>query len=269
MAPSIEVNNLTYRYDLRTETKALLSVSFTVHQGEWLAIIGNNGSGKSTLAQLLTGLLEPQQGSIFIADMEMTEKSKWEIRNRIGVVFQNPENQFIGSTVQDDVAFGLENLNMDYKEMKKRVNEALKMVGLFEYRLYDPSHLSGGQKQRVAIAGALAMKPDVLILDEAFVMLDPRSRRELLETIHELKVSADLTVVSITHDMTEVEAADRVVVLDNGQVTNIGKPSEIFTQEKELTPPLGEKLRRALAKRGANVPQSYMSREEMMCWLWK
>ena len=267
--PILKVENLTFRYDKRQEAETLSDVSFTVEQGEWLAIIGHNGSGKSTLAQMLVGLVEPQQGRISIAGLEMNELNKWEIRRRIGLVFQNPDNQFIGTTVQDDVAFALENINMPYSEMKARVDHALELVGMSDYRLHDPSRLSGGQKQRVAIAGILALKPSVLILDEALVMLDPQSRRYLLTTLKTLKQSEKITVISITHDMNEAAAADRVVMMKCGKINRVGTPADIFNAEQGLEPPFAERLRRTLLKKNREVPDGYMTEEEMVRWLWK
>jgi energy-coupling factor transport system ATP-binding protein len=268
-APIIEVEHLTFRYDQRVKTETLSDVSLTIEKGEWVAIVGQNGSGKSTLARMLVGLLTPESGRIIIAGQELNDDSKWELRRRIGMVFQNPDNQFIGTSVQDDVAFSLENLNMPYDEMKLRVDRAIEMVGLSSHKLHDPSHLSGGQKQRVAIAGVLALNPDVLVLDEAFVMLDPRSRRELLQTVQELNQKQDITILSITHDMNEAASADRILMMKHGKIVNSGPPKEVFSEEKELEPPFAEKLRRALLKRNRNVPDQYMSEEEMVQWLWK
>ena len=183
--PMIEVEHLTFRYDQRVETETLSDVSLTIEKGEWVSIVGNNGSGKSTLARVLVGLLTPESGQVLIAGQELNDESKWDIRSKMGMVFQNPDNQFIGTSVQDDVAFSLENLNMSHDEMKSRVDKPLKWLD-YPLRFHDPSRLSGGQKQRVAIAGVLALNPDVLVLDEAFVMLDPRSRRELLELLQAL-----------------------------------------------------------------------------------
>ena len=185
------------------------------------------------------------------------------------MVFQNPDNQFIGTSVQDDVAFSLENLNMPFVEMKSRVDQAIEMVGLSSYKFHDPSHLSGGQKQRVAIAGVLALNPDVLVLDEAFVMLDPRSRRELLETLQNLNHKQDITILSITHDMNEAASADRIFIMRQGKMVKSGTPDVIFTQEPELEPPFAEKLRRELLKRSRNAPKQYMTEEDMVQWLWK
>lgn len=267
--PIITVDQLTFQYDLRKETNILKNLSFTVKQGEWLAIIGHNGSGKSTLAQLLIGLLTPRSGKIQIGDIEMNEFTKWEIRKKVGLVFQNPDHQFIGTTVQDDIAFGLENINMSYQEMKVRVDLALEMVGMTEFRLHDPSRLSGGQKQRVAIAGILALQPDVLILDEAFVMLDPRSRRGLMKTLRHLQRTQNLTIISITHDMNEAAAANRMIMLKDGEIIHDSTPQAIFEYEQSLVPPFAEQLRRTLIGAGKNVPQTYMSDDEMVNWICK
>lgn len=267
--PIIEVEHLSFRYDKRLEKETLSDVSFSIHKGDWVAIIGKNGSGKSTLARLLVGLLSPQSGRIVIVGEELNEETKWKLRSQIGMVFQNPDNQFIGTTVQDDVAFSLENLNMPYDEMKTRIDAALEMVNLSSLRSHDPSRLSGGQKQRVAIAGVLAMQPDVLILDEAFVMLDPRSRRELLYTLQELKKKHDITIISITHDMNEAAAANHILMMKEGKIVNSGTPEDVFSQEASLEPPFVEQLRRALKKRNRPVPEKYMTEEEMVHWLWK
>ncbi|MCT2534296.1 energy-coupling factor transporter ATPase [Aquibacillus koreensis] len=269
LQPIIEVNNLTFQYDQRLEDKVLSDVSFSVQKGEWLAIVGSNGSGKSTLAQLLVGLYSSLLGSIHINGIELNETSKWEVRKQIGIVFQNPDNQFIGSTVQDDVAFGLENINMPYEEMQVRVEKALELVGMTDMRLYDPSRLSGGQKQRVAIAGILALKPSVIVMDEAFVMLDPKSRRSLLNTLHQLKEKEQLTIISITHDMDEAATADRMLLLEAGKVKEIASPRHVFQQHTNLEPPFAERLRRKLSSKGASVPSTYMTEKELVQWLWK
>ncbi|KIO62747.1 energy-coupling factor transporter ATPase [Caldibacillus thermoamylovorans] len=267
--PIIEVKDVSFRYDLRNSAETLSSINFSVQKGEWVAIIGNNGSGKSTLAGILLGLYKPQFGSVTIAGYELNEETKWEIRKRMGIVFQNPDNQFIGSTVEDDVAFGLENLNMPYEQMKMRVYEALHMVDMDDYRHADPTRLSGGQKQRVAIAGLLALQPEILLLDEAFVMLDPKSRKDLLKTLQKLKSRHQLTIISITHDMNEAASSDRIIVLKNGTISSIGTPKEVFSKELDFEAPFTEKLRRILQMNGRNVPNTYMSEEEMVEWLWK
>ncbi|WP_062353672.1 energy-coupling factor transporter ATPase [Bacillus kwashiorkori] len=267
--PIIQVENVTFQYDKRTETDILSSVSFNIYKGEWVAIVGKNGSGKSTLAQILVGLLTAQQGEITIDGLKLSQQTIWEIRRKIGIVFQNPDNQFIGTTVQDDVAFGLENLNLPYDEMRAKVDEALKLVGMDDFRLHDPSQLSGGQKQRVAIASALALDPNILLLDEAFVMLDPASRQDLLIALKQLKQKKQITIVSITHDKNEMVAADRLIVLNNGRVVNSGLPKEIFMTQAELEPPFSERLRRKLRELGKNVPNEYMTEDEMVRWLCK
>jgi ABC-type cobalt transport system, ATPase component len=267
--PMIEVRDLSYTYRGRAQTSALSSVTFSVPRGEWLAVIGRNGAGKSTLAGLLVGLLRPQRGSIRINGQILDEASKWAIRRQLGLVFQNPDNQFIGSTVEDDVAFGLENMNMPVDKMKVRVSEALTLVGLSGLRQADPSRLSGGQKQRVAIAGILALRPDILILDEAFVMLDPKSRRDLLATLRRLAAATHLTILSITHDMDEAAASDRILVMNDGRVVNDGTPEQIFSTEQDLGAPFSERLRRLLLKKGRRAPDRYMTEDEMVDWLWK
>lgn len=265
----IKVENLSFRYDQRKEKEILSSISFTVNEGEWVAIVGPNGSGKSTLAHLLAGLLQPESGTIRIFGKALTAETIWEIRKNMGIVFQNPDHQFIGTTVQDDVAFGLENMNMSYAEMEKRVEQALQQVGMWEYRHTDPSHLSGGQKRRVTIAGILAINPEIIIFDEAFTMLDPKSRRELFSLLKEMQAKRKLTMISITHDMEEASLADRIIVLKNGRIMNTGAPQEVFAQTTELAAPFAERLRRLLIKRGRKLPEQYMTETEMVEWLWK
>ncbi|RKQ33927.1 energy-coupling factor transporter ATPase [Oceanobacillus halophilus] len=267
LPPRLQVEQLTFRYDERKQENTLENVSFTVQKGEWLAVVGHNGSGKSTLARLLVGLLTPNEGSVHINGIKLDEDSKWKLRSQIGLIFQNPENQFIGTTVKDDVAFALENMNMAYDEMKVRVEQALEMVGLEDFAEYDPSRLSGGQKQRVAIAGLLALNPSILILDEAMVMLDPKSRKELMETLSNLKTNNHITIISITHDMNEAQAADRILMLSSGQILHDGEPAEVFQKEPTLDVPFAEQLRRELENRGSKVPDGYMTEDEMVRWL--
>ncbi|MBS4199388.1 energy-coupling factor transporter ATPase [Bacillus sp. FJAT-49732] len=266
----LEVENLSFRYDIRQEIETLQDVNFSVNRGEWVAIIGHNGSGKSTLAKLLVGLFIPEKGRICIADIEMNELTKWEIRRHIGLIFQNPENQFIGTTVQDDVAFALENINLSYEEMSLRIDEALQTVGISNLRLFDPSRLSGGQKQRVAIAGILALKPDILLLDEALVMLDPRSRRELISTLKQIKSKDNTSIISITHDMNEVAEADYILVMKEGRVVNRGTPKQVFSNNTmKFEYPIVEQLRRELIKHGKKMPDKYMTEKELVKYLWK
>lgn len=268
-SPILEVNKLYFRYDQRMDHRVLKDISFTVEKGERIAIIGNNGSGKSTLAQLLVGLLTPQSGNIRIAGLELNERTKWDVRKHINLVFQNPDNQFIGTTVQDDVAFGLENLNIPYDDMKKKVDHVLDIVEMTPFRNHDPSRLSGGQKQRVAIASVLALDPDIIVLDEALVMLDPKSRRELLQALQHIQTNENITIISITHDMDEAVDADKIIFMENGQIKRIGKPAHIFTEDINLQPPFAERLRRKLLQKDAQMPQVYMSEREVVSWLCK
>lgn len=209
----IEVHNLKYKYDNDAEEYILNDVTFHVKQGEWLSIVGHNGSGKSTTIRLIDGLLEAESGEIFILGDRLTPENVWEKRRHIGMVFQNPDNQFVGATVEDDVAFGLENQGMDHETMVERVNEALEIVGMQDFKNREPARLSGGQKQRVAIAGIVALRPDIIILDEATSMLDPEGRLDLIQTVKRIKDENQMTVISITHDLDEVALSDRVLVM--------------------------------------------------------
>ena len=252
-----EIRNISFQYEAKTR-KALDDVSFDLHEGEWLAIVGHNGSGKSTLAKLLIGLNFTTEGTIKINDLVMNEDTVWDIRRQIGMVFQNPDNQFVGTTVQDDVAFGLENAGIEREDMLHRVQDALKKVRMDEFLDQEPHHLSGGQKQRVAIAGVLALQPSIIILDEATSMLDPLGRSEVLGIIRELKEDKQLTVISITHDLEEAARADRMIVLNQGKIFAEGSPAKIFKLEEELIKlgldiPFSIKLSKSLRKNGVMV----------------
>ncbi|MBC2171421.1 energy-coupling factor ABC transporter ATP-binding protein [Listeria booriae] len=229
----VKLDHVSYKYEDASDF-AVKDVSFTVEKGEWLAIVGHNGSGKSTIAKLLNGLLFPTDGMVKIGHFKLGEKTIWDIRKQVGMVFQNPDNQFVGATVQDDVAFGLENHGVPHELMVERVDRALDEVGMQKYALHEPSRLSGGQKQRVAIAGVLALQPDVIILDEATSMLDPRGRAEVMETIRVMREREAITVISITHDLDEVVLADRVIVMNQGTRHLEGTPKEIFEQAQEM-----------------------------------
>jgi len=207
---SLEVKDLCFRYDPEADL-TLDHLSLSAYKGEWLAIAGHNGSGKSTLARILNGLLLPEKGTVRVGDTLLSEETIWDVRKQIGMVFQNPDNQFVGSTVQDDIAFGLENNGIPFEIMEKRIPEAIEMVNMSAFLDQEPHQLSGGQKQRVAIAGIIAVQPSVIILDEATSMLDPIGRTEVLETVRKLKEEKQLTVISITHDLDEVAMADRVL----------------------------------------------------------
>lgn len=230
----IEVSNLFFKYQEDQEDYTLKDVSFHVKPGEWLSIVGHNGSGKSTTARLLDGLLLAESGDIHIAGKKLTEENVWEIRQDIGMVFQNPDNQFVGATVEDDVAFGLENKGISHSEMTNRVAEALALVGMTAFKTREPARLSGGQKQRVAIAGALATRPKILIFDESTSMLDPDGRQELLGTIQTIRQQFDMTIISITHDLDEVALSDRVIVMKSGEIESISTPRELFSRGNDL-----------------------------------
>jgi len=235
--------------------------------------VGPNGSGKSTLAKTLNGLIAPQEGSVQVDGLDLTMENVWDIRQRVGMVFQNPDNQFVGATVQDDVAFGLENLGVPRPEMIERIEHALAQVGMTDFAEKEPARLSGGQKQRVAIAGIVALKPKIMILDEATSMLDPRGRREVLQTVKEVKERENLTVLSITHDVDEAAASDRVLVMKGGQIIDHDKPEAIFSQTKNLMSygldvPFPERLKQALAQENITVPDDYLTKEGLIDWLW-
>lgn len=269
----IEVKNLSYRYDHKSEDYILKDVSFHVKQGEWLSIVGHNGSGKSTTVRLIDGLLEAESGDIIISGDKLTADNVWEKRRQIGMVFQNPDNQFVGATVEDDVAFGLENQGMDYPMMVKRVHEALELVGMQNFKEREPARLSGGQKQRVAIAGVVALQPDIIILDEATSMLDPEGRLELIRTVKEIKDKNHLTVISITHDLDEISLSDRVLVMKNGQVESTATPRELFSkpdlEDLGLDQPFVNQVKAAMIQTGLTLPETYLTEKELQEQLWE
>jgi energy-coupling factor transport system ATP-binding protein len=273
MQSIIELKNIHFNYQPEAASPALKDVSFSIQQGEWVAIIGHNGSGKSTLAKTINGLLLPVSGSISVGGMELNEANVWDIRRMVGMVFQNPDNQFVGSTVEDDVAFGLENQGIPREEMVIRVKDALEKVRMDAFATREPARLSGGQKQRVAIAGVVALRPDIIILDEATSMLDPEGREEVIKTIQEIKEESNLTVISITHDIDEAANANRILVMKQGELIDEGTPEKIFSAGTELVQmgldlPFPEKLKIALADRGIEVPKEYLTEEGMVEWLW-
>lgn len=270
--PIVSLKHVSFQYN-PGENYALHDVSFEANPGEWLAIVGHNGSGKSTTAKLLNGLQFPQQGEITVAGLKLSEETVWEVRKKVGMVFQNPDNQFVGTTVEDDVAFGLENNGIEREEMIHRVKDSLKRVKMDQFLSQEPHHLSGGQKQRVAIAGVLALRPSIIILDEATSMLDPRGREEVLETVRELKAEKGLTVISITHDLEEASKADRMIVMNKGKVYREGTPEEIFSMEEELLKlgldiPFSVKMSNALREQGFPLSKHYLSEEELVTELW-
>ncbi|MDR2465591.1 MAG: energy-coupling factor ABC transporter ATP-binding protein [Streptococcaceae bacterium] len=269
MKEILELRNISYRYGGETSEFALKNLSYKVYQGEWIAIIGHNGSGKSTQAKIINGLLEAAVGEVYIRGEKLTVENVWELRSLIGMVFQNPDNQFVGSTVEDDVAFGLENHGVPREEMLVRVENALKEVRMNEFKEKEPARLSGGQKQRVAIAGVLALTPDLIILDEATSMLDPKGRKEVISTIQRLKTEKDLTIISITHDIDEASKADRIFIMQKGELVDEGKPEEILSKGEALVQlglelPFSEKMKIELSKLGVTPPSEYMTEEGLL-----
>ena len=269
----IEVQHLKYKYDHHADDYILKDVTFHVKQGEWLSIVGHNGSGKSTTIRLIDGLLEAESGEIIIDGDKLTLENVWEKRQHIGMVFQNPHNQFVGATVEDDVAFGLENQGMDYQIMFDRVQEALDIVGMQDFKEREPARLSGGQKQRVAIAGVVALRPDIIILDEATSMLDPEGRLELIQTVKKIKDRHGMTVISITHDLDEVALSDRVLVMKEGQVESTGTPSELFSradlEDLGLDEPFTNQVKETLLNSGFQLPERYLTEKELQDYLWE
>lgn len=263
MEPIIETKNLTHTYvdGQNQEMTALQGIDLSIAPGEFVAIIGTNGSGKSTLARHFNGLLTPTSGHCLVGGLDTAiEENLWPVRQTVGMVFQNPDNQIVATVVEEDVAFALENLGVPQDEMRRRVDDSMKMAGIYEYRERAPHNLSGGQKQRVAIAGVVAMRPDCLILDEATAMLDPRGREQVMQTIHYLNRNMGITVVSITHYMEEAAQADRVLVMSKGHVVMEGTPKEVFSQTEKvrslhLDVPQAAELRDELVKAGIPMPE--------------
>lgn len=271
----LSLKNITFTYtpDEELPKNAVEDVSFSVYEGEWIAIVGHNGSGKSTLARIINGLLFPQQGAVEVLAQPMNEDNLWDIRSQMGMVFQNPDNQFVGATVQDDVAFALENNGVPYEEMVQRVHDALAQVKMDQFLDHEPQHLSGGQKQRVAIAGALALRPRILILDEATSMLDPQGRAEVLATVRKLREETGLTVLSITHDLEEAMMADRLLFMNGGKKFAEGTPKEIFDLGDELVKlgldlPFPIKMAKLLQAQGVTLQGDYMTEEELVNDIW-
>lgn len=273
MNKRIEVRNLYYKYNEDDAEYTLKNVSFHVKQGEWLSIIGHNGSGKSTTVRLIDGLLEAQSGEIIIDGDLLTPENVWEKRKKIGMVFQNPDNQFVGATVEDDIAFGLENQGIPLEEMRLRVAQALELVGMTEFQHREPARLSGGQKQRVAIAGVVAIRPSIIILDEATSMLDPKGRLELIRIVKKIKDEYNMTVISITHDLDEVALSDRVIVMKKGEIESISSPEDLFLRsdldQLDLDQPFTALLAERLRKKGVNLPFRYYTEEELEQILWE
>ena len=238
----LQAQDVRFRYDTEQPNFAVDGVSMEVHRGEFVAVLGANGCGKSTLAKHFNAILLPESGTVLVEDMDTrTDEKLYDIRQKVGMVFQNPDNQIVATVVEEDVAFALENLGVPTGEMRTRVDDAMKLAGIYEQRNKAPHKLSGGQKQRVAIAGVIAMRPDCLILDEATAMLDPRGREQVMQTIHYLNRNMGITVVSITHYMEEAAQADRVLVMHQGEVVERGSTADV------LASPLHELTKRLIA----------------------
>ena len=273
----IKTDKLVFEYAKRDEegniigmSRAVEEVDLDIEPGQFIAILGHNGSGKSTLAKHMNAILVPTEGTMWVDGKDTKEEEYlWDIRQSAGMVFQNPDNQIIGTVVEEDVGFGPENLGVPTKQIWKRVEESLKAVGMIEYRHHSPNKLSGGQKQRVAIAGVMAMRPKCIVLDEPTAMLDPNGRKEVLESVQELRKREHITVILITHYMEEVVDADQVIVMDHGHVVMQGTPREIFSQvdllkEYRLDVPQVTILADELRKRGLDIPAGILKKEELV-----
>ena len=271
----LKIENLIFeyaQYEDGENVRAVDDVSLEIERGSFTAIIGRNGSGKSTLAKNINGLLLPTSGTVYVNGIDTCDESQiWEVRQTVGMVFQNPDNQLVSTIVEDDVAFGPENMGIAPEEIRLRVDEALKAVGMYEHRKKAPHLLSGGQKQRIAIAGAIAMKPECIVCDEPKAMLDPSGRRDVMNIIKDLNKEG-ITVVLITHFMEEAASADRVIIMDRGVILADGTPQEIFKEsdkirEINLDVPLAVNLADRLRKNGIDVPQNIISTEELIEWV--
>lgn len=271
MSNIVEVNNISFEYITEEESfKAIEDLSLDIKKGEFLVIIGHNGSGKSTLSKNLNAILMPTKGNILIDNMDTRDEEKlWDIRQTAGMVFQNPDNQIVATVVEEDVAFGPENLGIEPAEIRKRVDESLKSVGIYELRDRQPHLLSGGQKQRVAIAGIIAMKPKCVIFDEATAMLDPSGRKEVMSTIKRLNKEENISVIHITHFMEEVVDADRVIVMEKGKKILEGTPRQVFSKidmlkNIGLDVPYMTELSKELNKEGLNIDSDILTVDEMV-----
>lgn len=273
MSKIIQVEHLKYHYP-DNQNPALDDISFEINDGDWIGIVGHNGSGKSTLTRAIDGLLDLDSGEIIIDGVSLTDESVWDIRAKIGIVFQNPDNQFVGATVADDVAFGLENRKVPRAEMVPRVKRALAMLDMTDFASREPASLSGGQKQRVALAGVVALQPKILILDEATSMLDPEGRQTILEVLRKLRAETDLTILSITHDVNEAALADKLMVINDGKLVTEAPPKEVFMEhdhlhEWGLEVPFGEQLKQALNDNQISTPKEFMDVDRMVEWTWQ
>ena len=271
----IEIKDLVYEYmnDQDKKSLALDHVSLNIKKGEFVVVIGHNGSGKSTMAKHINALLLPSEGKVYVTGLDTTDGSKtWEIRQHAGMVFQNPDNQIVATIVEEDIAFGLENLAIEPKQIRDRVNDALNIVGMYEFRKKGPHLLSGGQKQRIAIAGVIAMRPDCIVFDEPTAMLDPSGRNEVMDTILKLNKEENITIVHITHFMEEAVNADRVIVMEKGNIVLEGTPRDVFSKVKKLKElgldvPQVTELAYTLKETGMDIPVDILTVDEMVKYL--
>ena len=266
----IDCKNINFKYDKEEQTKVLNNINLKINEGEFVCIVGANGSGKSTLAKMFNALLLPDSGEVNVVGYKTSEEANTQkIRQKVGMVFQNPDNQIVATIVEEDVAFGPENLGIPPLEIRERVNESLKTVGMYDYRMHAPHLLSGGQKQRIAIAGVLAIAPQVIILDEATAMLDPNGRKEVIETIKQLHKEKNITVILITHHMDEVVNADRVLVMSNGEIQIDDNPVNVFSLGRKLKNygldlPQIASLAVSLKENGLEINTGILTIEEMV-----
>jgi len=264
-----------YKKDNNESIKTLNKINIDIKKGDFVSIIGHNGSGKSTLAKHLNGLIIPQKGEVIIDDITVTDDNNiWEIRRRVGMVFQNPDNQFVGGTIEEDIAFGLENIGFPSKDMMERIIYAASKVGMGDYLKRPPHKLSGGQKQRSAIGSVLAMEPDYLVLDEPTSMLDPKGRKEVIEVLRELNKKDNMTIVLITHFMDEVVYSDRVIVMDQGNIVLQGSPKEVFHNREmlkniNLELPKAAILQKMLEEKGINFKDEVLTKEDLVEEIWQ
>lgn len=258
----ISLKDIAFKYRSE-EAYALDHISISFNAGEWTSIIGHNGSGKSTLVKIIMGIIEDYEGEIYVGNELLTEENKQRLRRKFAIVFQNPDNQFVGATVEDDVAFGLENLGLEREKMIARTEHALGLVNMLEFRSHEPHRLSGGQKQRVAIAGALALQPDVLILDEATSMLDPAGRNEVLSILWNLHEQLDTTILYITHDLTEIDQSDKVIVMNDGSIVGESTVEEIY-RDKEMLARSSLKVPYTVEISNALLDGSFVTHDELV-----
>lgn len=282
MNKMVDAQDLVFEYEIRDDeghkigaVRALDHVNIDINKGEFVAVLGHNGSGKSTFAKHLNGILSHQEGTLWVDGIDMSDKDQiWEVRSRVGMVFQNPDNQIVATIVEEDVAFGPENLGIEPKEIRRRVDEAIDIVGMSEYKRSSPNQLSGGQKQRIAIAGVIAMRPECIVFDEATAMLDPIGRKQVMETMERLNKEYGITIIHITHYMQEVIQADRVIVMEKGKVILEGTPREVFQNVKEikaigLDVPDTTYLVYLLREQGFDLPIDLLTEEEVVEAIWQ